>query len=105
MSRFQLRLAPSADEDLDRIESYITEELSNPDAAKKVVREIMDEYEKLADFPNMGVDITPMIGIVTGFRMLVCGHYNVFYKEDGEYVSIYRVLYYRRDFISVLFGG
>ncbi|MEG2626287.1 MAG: type II toxin-antitoxin system RelE/ParE family toxin [Christensenella sp.] len=68
------------------------------------LREIADEYEKLTDFPNMGADIAPVIGLVTGFRMLVCGHYNVFYKVDGEYVSIYRILYYRQNFISILFG-
>jgi len=104
MSSLKLRLTPAADDDLTKIEKYISEELSNPESAKKVVRDIVEEYEKLVEFPAMGSDISPVLGIVTGFKRLVCGHYNIFYKVDSEHISIYRILYYRREYISVLFN-
>ncbi|MDA8334717.1 MAG: hypothetical protein M0Z41_06970 [Peptococcaceae bacterium] len=52
----------------------------------------------------MGVSLGSKINIKTDYRFLVCGVYLVFYKFEGEFVSVYRVLSGRRDYLSVLFG-
>ncbi len=39
----------------------------------------------------------------TDFRYLVSGNYLIFYKVDNEYVSIYRILYGRRDYLKIIF--
>ena len=104
MKHLQIRLSPVADKDLTDIEEYISEELSDPQAAKNTIRSIVEEYEKLANFPELGTDISSALGIKTRFRRLVCGHYHVFYKVDASFISIYRILYDRRNYIGILFG-
>ena len=39
----------------------------------------------------------------TDFRFIVSGNYIVFYKVDETYVSIYRILYGRRDYLKIIF--
>ena len=38
--------------DLQAIRRYITEELFSPEAATKLIRTIIERYEKLPDFPE-----------------------------------------------------
>jgi toxin ParE1/3/4 len=42
----KLRINPLATEDLIEIRDYITKKLENPTAAMKVVRKIIESYEK-----------------------------------------------------------
>lgn len=99
----KIRVNPLALKDLKGIKTYISEELANPEAALRIVREIVETYEKLIDFPEMGPRLDSRIDIPTDYRYMVAkGHY-IFYKVEGEYVSIYRVLNARMDFLRVLF--
>ena len=99
----KLRINPLATEDLIDIKEYITKELDNPTAAIKVVRKIIESYEKLKEFPMMGTDLSVKVNIKTDFRYLVSGNYIIFYRTDDEYVSIYRILYAGRDYLRILF--
>ena len=99
----KLRINPLATEDLIDIKEYITKELDNPTAAIKVVRKIIESYEKLKEFPMMGADLSAKVNIKTDFRYLVSGNYIIFYRSDDEYVSIYRILYAGRDYLRILF--
>ena len=99
----KLRINPEAFKDMESIKEYISEELHNPDAATHILRHIIDSYNKLLDFPLMGPSLTSVTGIVTDFRYLVCGNYLIFYKADAEFISIYRVLYSKQDYIRTLF--
>lgn len=100
----KIRVNPVALQDLKEIKAYITEEFSNPDAALRIVKKIIDSYSKLKDFPLTGTPLASIIDIETDFRFLVCENYIIFYKVNERYVSIYRVLYGRRDYLNVLFG-
>ena len=99
----KLRINPIARKDLADIKEYIKEELDNPTAAEDVVGKIVESYEKLKDFPLMGVELSSKIDIVTDYRFLASGKYIIFYKIDDEYVYIYRILYGRRDYTRILF--
>ena len=99
----KLRINPLATEDLIKIKDYITKELENPTAAIKVVRKIIERYEKLKEFPMMGAELSAKVNIKTDFRYLVSGNYIVFYRTDEEFVSIYRILYAGRDYLKILF--
>ena len=100
----KLRINPLARQDLLDIKDYITNELDNPTAATNVVSRIIESYEKLKEFPMLGVELSPKIGVTTDYRYLISGNYIVFYKADNVYVSIYRIIYSRRDYIKILFG-
>ena len=99
----KLRINPLATEDLIGIKDYITKELDNPTAAVKVVRKIIENYEKLKEFPLMGADLSAKVNIKIDYRYLVSGNYIIFYRTDDEFVYIYRILYAGRDYLKILF--
>lgn len=99
----KLRINPIARKDLLEIKDYISEELENPNSAEKIVAKIVESYEKLKDFPYMGIELSSKIDIVTDYRYLVSGKYIIFYKADDVYVSVYRILFARRDYTRILF--
>lgn len=99
----KLRINPLARKDLLEIKEYITEELDNSRAAENTLIKIAESYQKLKDFPHMGVELSSKIDVITEYRFLVSGKYIIFYKVDDVYVSIYRILYARRDYARILF--
>lgn len=99
--KFRIRINPMAIADVQEIKAYIAED--NPEAARKLGNDIYSKIEKLADFPEMGASLSAKINIKTDYRYLVCGMYLIFYKVEGEFVSIYRILNGARDYMSVLF--
>jgi len=100
----EIRIAPAALEDLKEIKRYISEKLDNPSAAERVVRRIINKYSRLKYSPFIGSPLSKVIPVETDYRYIVSGNYIVFYKVDNEVISIYRILYGRRDYIKVLFG-
>ena len=99
----KLRINPTAKLDLMEIKEYIAKELDNPTAAVRVVSNIVESYEKLKEFPMLGGALSAKVDISTDYRYLISGNYIVFYKSDKEYVSIYLILYARRDYNKILF--
>lgn len=51
----------------------------------------------------MGTLLSGKVPFETDYRFIVSGNYLAFYKFDEEYVSIYRVLYGRRDYLKIIF--
>ncbi len=99
-----LRINPLALQDLKGIKEYIATELDNPKSANRIIDKIISKYESLAEYPFIRNQLSVKIGMSTDFRFLVCEKYIIFYKADGKYVYIYRILYGSRDYIRVLFG-
>jgi len=99
----KIRINPKAKSDLLEIKKYITDELENPDAATNIVLRIVESYEKLKEFSLMGRKLSSKIGIPTDYRYIISGKYIIFYKVDEIYVSIYRILYGKRDYKKLLF--
>lgn len=99
----KLRINPVAKKDLFEIKEYITKEIDNPNEAINVVSKIIEDYEKLKEYPYLGLKLSSKIDVETNYRYLISGNYLIFYKVDKEYVSIYRILYARRDYIKILF--
>ena len=99
----KIRVTPTALNDLKEIMSYIENDLSNPIAAKNVIKRIIEDYSRLQFLLHMGPSLSSKVPFVTDYRFIVSGNYIVFYKADDEYVSIYRVLYGRRDYLKIIF--
>lgn len=99
--KYKIRINPMAIADVQEIKAYIAE--GNPQAATKMGNTIYAKIKKLADFPKIGTSPSSKINIQTDYRFLVCGVYLIFYKIEGEYISIYRVLNGVRDYLSILF--
>ena len=99
-----VRYTPEAEDDLVDIKRYIAEERNSPIAALNTVAKITKRIKTLEQFPELGAKLSSIIDIITDYRFLVCGNYIAFYRIDGEYVNIIRVLYGRRDYVKILFG-
>lgn len=100
----KVRLSPTAVNDLKEIKNYIEQDLLNPSAAENVIKKIIKDYTRLETMPNIGIPLSKKVGFENDFRFIVSGNYLVFYKADNEYVSIYRVLYSRRDYLRLIFN-
>ena len=90
---------------LKEIMSYIENDLSNPIAASNVIKRIIEDYSRLKISPHMGPLLSIKVPFATDYCFIVSGNYLVFYKTDDEYVSIYRILYGRRDYLKAIFDG
>jgi len=100
----KIRYSAIAIQDLEHIGDYISAALKNPAAALNTLNGIQDSIDNLADFPLIGTPLSSIVKIDTEYRFLVCGNYLVFYRVKIDSVYIDRVLYGRRDYISILFN-
>lgn len=100
----KIKLSPAALQDLQEIKTYISEDLSNPIAAQRTVKQIVEDYMLLEISPFMGPSLSAIIHIETDYRYLVSGSYIIFYKVSNEEVFIYRILNGRMDYLKILFG-
>ena len=96
-------LSAAAKADLQETRRYISSVLSNPSASKQTLKRITIKLHTLEQFPESG---TPILipGSPVAYRYLVCGSYMAFYHIHNEEVIVDRVLYGRRDYLSILFG-
>ena len=99
----KIRVSPTALTDLKEIKDYIESELLNPIAANRVIKRIIEDYSKLEIFPHMGAPLSAKVPFETDYRFIVSGSYLVFYKVEDEFISIYRILYGRRDYLKIVF--
>lgn len=77
--------------------------MSNPIAANNVIKRIVEDYSRLEFSPHMGPSLSTKVPFETDYRFIVSGNYLVFYITDDEFVSIYRILYGRRDYLKIIF--
>ena len=98
--------SPKARRDLEEIGDYISEQLKNPIAAWSIVNAIQDKIDKLADFPQLGTLLSAIYDDIDvgDYRFLVCHNYLSFYRVEGSNVHIDRIIYGRRNYISIMFG-
>ena len=97
----KLRYTPQAILDLREIDSYIREELQNPDAASRIIRSIALDASRLKDNPYLGFDLSRKTGRDIRGRGLVSGKYLLIYDVD-DCVSILRVLDTRVDYLRMI---
>ncbi len=104
MSKYRIRYAQQAVDDMDAIFDYIV--LENQDAALKMLSEFEKSIDRLAEAPYIGAAIRtdePMM-IAPGYRYLVVSPYLIFYRVVDAEVRIGRVLHSRQDWLQLLFG-
>ena len=64
---------------------------------------IMDRVDQLEDFAESGMLLSSISEVIGEERFLVCENYLIFYHTGKSVVTVDRVLYGRRDYLSVLF--
>ena len=93
-----------AADDLSDITRYISDELYNPQAAKRFYNEVANKLTLLREQPYMFPLYHDDALSEEGIRVMVIGNFLMFYAVDAEksMVSIVRILYGRRNIASVL---
>ena len=90
--------------DLQAITIYITKELGMPKAAKNLAELFIHEINLLQNHPYSNAQYISAKPLEHDFRRMIIRHYSVFYwiEEDSKTVTIARILYNKRNFISRL---
>ena len=100
----EVYLSPEAENDLEKIKTYITEELENPAAALATVSRITNSLRILQAHASAGAPLSSVTDVESDYRFLVSGNYLTFYRVVAQDVYIDRILYGRRNYLAVLFG-
>lgn len=96
-------ISPEARHDLSEIVDYIAFKLRNKAAARRLLARIQKAVLSLEHFPESGT-LLHFWGPAPPYRYLICGSYMIFYHVSENTVYIDRILYGRRDYLSILFG-
>ena len=100
-----IRYTPEAIRDLQELRRYISKTLSNPKAAARISKGILDSCARLKQHPQLGMSLEAKIGISTDLRYLICEKHIAFYRIDGDVISVARIIYGRQDYLRILFGN
>jgi addiction module RelE/StbE family toxin len=101
----KIKYSPSSRRDLEEIGDYISKILGSPIAALNTVNKIQKTIERLNTFPLSGAPLSSVVDVNSDYRFLVCENYLAFYRAAENAVYIDRILYARRNYISILFGN
>ena len=104
MSTYNIQITEPAEKDLYEIRRYIAKELLEPETANKVVSKIAKAISTLEDMPLRNATVSDDRLAAIGIRKILVDNYIVFYIacEKDKTVTIIRILYGRRDWISLL---
>ena len=101
MSDRRLFYSPLARRDLDEIFEYISTELENPSSASGTVDAILDQAEKLEEFPFIGI-VEGLPFATDTYRFLCVRNYLVFYRVSESEIFVDRILYAKREYRTLL---
>ena len=101
---YKLEYLPIARADMVEIARYISQDLCNPSAAKKLADEMINAAERLTNFPYVYPLHHTFKPLKNEYRKLIIKNYIMFYwvDENEKKVVIARVIYYRRDYEKLL---
>jgi len=100
MEKYNVELLPVADEDLDQIFNYILSD--NPQAAIKLLDNIIYSLQRLIEFPHSGTPLTGCSLEKFNFRMVIINPYIAFYRAIENKVLVYHVLHCARNYAHLL---
>ena len=101
---FEVKVSPQAVEDLLEIKDYIENELLNPIVAQNTVEKIVEIFENLANYPEIGIPVERYVSFSTDYKFVLANNYFIFYRIKEDCVKVIRIMYSRRDFVKILFG-
>ena len=102
MEKFDLKIFPLAQADLESIFDYISVALCNPAAALKQIDDFEKAFDNLKIFPKSCPHIDNEYVKDKTLRKLVVNNYIAFYRIRENEIQIIRVLYGMRDYENLL---
>ena len=104
MITYNIQITEPAEKDLYEIGAYISNELLEPETAKKLVSKIAKGILTLEDMPLKNAIVIDDRLADKGIRKILVDNYIVFYiiTEESKIVTIIRILYNKRDWLKLL---
>lgn len=101
---YRLEFLPLARQDMIEAVRYISHELKNPAAARRLSNRLIEATERLTDFPYLHAVYTPIRPLKKEYRKLTVENYCMFYSVDEgtKTITIARVIYARRSLERLL---
>ena len=98
-SNYQYHFTKKAEADLDEILSYISIELSNPEAAASFLKDLLAVIASICSVPKIGRMVENEFLPDREIRKSLVGNYVLYYLPDVVEMTIYilRILYGRRN--------
>ena len=100
---FEPVLSSEARRDLKSIQKYISDDQESPQAALRIIENILDRIERLLSFPDTGSLLSPKVNFPTNYRYARAAGYLIFYRHEENKIFIDRIIHERRDYITILF--
>jgi len=104
MKKYKVYVSEPAENDLRDIVRYISAQLAAPTSAMNMMNDISQAIENLAEMPQRFSPVTDERLRLLGYRKLIVKNYIVFYTidEPSMAVDVERILYARRDWLSII---
>lgn len=101
---YSFKFTDKAEEDLNGILQYISDDLSNPTAASVLAQKIFECIDNVKTFPESGLLVDNEFLTDKTIRRVLVDNYSIYYKADDNKKLIYivRLVYSKRD-MSELF--
>lgn len=101
---YKVIIDAEAEKDIITILHYIVDILKAPEAGEKLYLKIMENILSLSEFPHRCKEIEEEPYKSWGVRRMFIGNYAAFFfvAEEHKEVHVFRVLYKRREWQSLL---
>ena len=101
-NKFELKIFPLAQSDIEQIFQYIAIELCNPSAAVAQIDNFEKAFDNICNFPDSCPYINNEYVKDKSLHKLVVNNYLVFYRVRDNEVQIIRVIYGMRNYEVIL---
>ena len=101
---FKIKYSEQSSSDISDIIDYISDELSNPKAAKKFFMGVSEKIELLRENPYIFPLYHDRELSAEGYRFAIVGNYLIFYVIDdaNATVNIVRIIFGRRNIPAII---
>ena len=101
---YRLDISEHAEQDLERIISYIAEKLAAPKAAASFSDAVQGCFDNLENNPYMYEQCRDPKLSKDGYRRAVIKNYVMVYRvdEEGKVVAVHRFFYGRQDYVNMI---
>ena len=101
---YKLRFTPEAIRDMEAVEEDVLEVSGRQDTADRYVDDFLEKIKSKKRFPHSGIPLIYNEELFTGFYFVHFKKYNAFYRIQGEFIEVIRILQAKSDYMAILFG-
>ena len=102
MKNYKIITSPRAIQDVEDIADYIGNKLFAPRSAEKFIDKVVETYERLSTFPEMGTELKKEFALKFQYRWVLIDNYILFYTVKEDTVIVMRVLFSSRNYMNAL---